>query len=65
MRIFNILKTVLIVLFFVLLAGKYFDLFENYQLTDTLTLLDMRHVLVALYILVRIIEYFTLKKKQV
>ena len=63
MNIFNILKAIIIVSFFVLLAGKYFDLFTNFKITESLSLFDVRHILVGIYIVVRIIEYFVTKKR--
>ena len=63
MNIFNVLKAIIIVSFFVLLAGKYFDLFTNYKITESLSLFDVRHILVGIYIVVRIIEFFVPKKR--
>lgn len=62
MKLLEIVKGVIIILFLILVLGKYFYWFENYQLTDTITLFDTRHWLVILYVLIRVWEYVNRKK---
>ncbi|WP_132705545.1 hypothetical protein [Winogradskyella wandonensis] len=57
MKILEVTKGIIIILFFVLLAGAYLKLFDNRQITKNLTLFDLRHVLVGIYILIKLIEY--------
>jgi hypothetical protein len=58
----RVLKVVMILLFFVLVAGDYFSLFEDQQLTEGITLFETRHYLVFAYILIRVYEYLKIKK---
>jgi len=62
LKLLEIVKGVIIILFLILVLGKYFYWFENYQLTDTITLFDTRHWLVILYVLIRVWEYVNRKK---
>lgn len=64
MKLLEIVKGVIIILFLILVLGKYFNWFENYQLTDSLTLFDTRHWLVFLYVLIRVGEYVNRKKNK-
>jgi hypothetical protein len=62
LKLLEIVKGIIIILFLILVLGKYFNWFENYQLTDTITLFDTRHWLVILYVLIRVWEYVNRKK---
>ena len=64
LKVLDIIKGVIIVLFFVLLAGKHLNLFDNYQISDSFGIFELRHYLVLLYILIRVGKYINKKQKQ-
>ncbi|SHG95215.1 hypothetical protein SAMN05444148_1344 [Winogradskyella jejuensis] len=57
MKILEVTKGIIIILFFVLLAGVYLKLFKNRMITESITLFDLRHVLVGIYVVIKLIEY--------
>jgi len=57
MSFVKIAQIVLIGGFFILLAGKYFNLFPDYKLTSTFSLYQIRHIIIGLYVLLKIYDY--------
>lgn len=45
-------KIVLVLIFFVLLAGRYLNLFPDYDITEKVSLFELRHAIVLIYFLI-------------
>ncbi len=50
-------QILLIICFFTLLAGKHLNLFPDYQLTENFSLYRVIHLIIGLYILLKIYDY--------
>lgn len=62
MKLFEILKAIIIGLFLILVAGKYFSFIDNYPITSNFYLYDITYVFLILYIIVRIAEFISNRK---
>ena len=62
MKLFGILKAIIIVIFLVFVGGKYFGYIDNYQISESIYLYDMAYVFLAIYVLLRIAEFVSNRK---
>ena len=53
----KIAQMILIISFLILLSGKYFNLFPDYQLIGNFSLYKVRYIIMGLYVILKIYDY--------